>query len=109
VELAAELRSLAGRVPGYSPPASLARQRAVAAAEAAAALSADPTLAERQERWLQSPSRAVTGHHRSCLRHRRTTAADPSGQRHAWVEYTPSKEIYDAWEALPLIVLAGLR
>jgi hypothetical protein len=51
VELAAELRSLAGRVPGYSPPASLARQRAVAAAEAvAAALSADPTLAERQQR-----------------------------------------------------------
>jgi hypothetical protein len=53
VELAAELRSLAGRVPGYSPPASLARQRAVAAAESVvAALSADPTLAERQARWL---------------------------------------------------------
>jgi septal ring factor EnvC (AmiA/AmiB activator) len=38
---------------GDSPPASLARQRAVGAAEAvAAALTADPTLAERQQRRL---------------------------------------------------------
>jgi hypothetical protein len=51
---AAELRALADRVPADgSPVTALARQRAAAAAEAAAAaLGADPTLAERQQRWL---------------------------------------------------------
>jgi hypothetical protein len=50
---AAGLRALADRVPADSPPAVLARQRATGAADAvAAALTADPTLAERQERWL---------------------------------------------------------
>jgi hypothetical protein len=50
----AELRALADRVPaGDSPPASLARHRAAGAIKAvAAALAADPTLAERQQRWL---------------------------------------------------------
>jgi hypothetical protein len=48
-----ELRALAGRVPDGSPPARLARQRAADAAEVvAAALSTDPTLAERQRRRL---------------------------------------------------------
>ena len=52
--IAEELRALAERVPADGPPAvTLARQRAVGAAEAvAAALTADPTLAERQQRWL---------------------------------------------------------
>jgi hypothetical protein len=50
----AELRALADRMPaGDSPPVGLARQRAAGATEAiAAALGADPTLAERQQRWL---------------------------------------------------------
>jgi hypothetical protein len=53
VNVAAELRALAGRVPADSPPAVLARQRAAAAVDAVAvALSTDPTLAERQQRWL---------------------------------------------------------
>jgi hypothetical protein len=43
-----------------------------------------------------------------CRRHRNTSAVDASG-RHAWTEYTPSRDIYETWEALPLIVLAGLR
>lgn len=52
--IAEELRALAERVPAGGPPAvTLARQRAVGAAEAVtAALSTDPTLAERQQRWL---------------------------------------------------------
>ena len=52
--IAEELRALAERVPADGPPAgTLARQRAVGAAEAVtAALSTDPTLAERQQRWL---------------------------------------------------------
>ena len=33
---------------------------------------------------------------------------EPAGH-HDWTEYTPSQEIYEAWLALPLIVLAGLR
>jgi hypothetical protein len=51
---AAELRALADRVPAAGPPAvTRARQRAAAAARsAAAALDADPTLAERQQRWI---------------------------------------------------------
>jgi len=51
---AAELRALADRVPADgSPVVALARQRAAAAAEAVtAALGADPTLAERQQRDL---------------------------------------------------------
>ena len=49
-----ELRALAERVPADGPSAvTLARQRGTGAAEAVtAALSADPTLAERQQRWL---------------------------------------------------------
>lgn len=44
-----------------------------------------------------------------CSRHRSTSAADAVGKRHEWTEYTPSQELYEAWEDLPLIVLAGLR
>jgi hypothetical protein len=48
---AAELRALADRVPADASP--LARQRAAGAVEAvAAALVTDPTLAERQQRWI---------------------------------------------------------
>ncbi|MGH3192031.1 MAG: hypothetical protein ACRDOL_33255 [Streptosporangiaceae bacterium] len=52
--IAEELRALADRVPAGGPPAvALARQRAAGAAEAVtAALSTDPTLAERHQRWL---------------------------------------------------------
>jgi hypothetical protein len=67
-------------------------------------------------REVECPGYATKAYHHShlppqvvCPRHRRTPAADAAGQRHGWVEYTPSKEVYDAWEALPLIVLAGLR
>ena len=51
---AEELLALAERVPADGPPAvTLARQRAASAAEAVtAALSTDPALAERQQRWL---------------------------------------------------------
>jgi hypothetical protein len=54
MKAAAELRALADRVPdGGLPAVTLARQRAAGAAEAVAdALAADPTLAERQQRWL---------------------------------------------------------
>jgi hypothetical protein len=48
---AVELRALADRVPADASP--LARQRAAGAVESvAAALVTDPTLAERQQRWL---------------------------------------------------------
>ena len=43
-----------------------------------------------------------------CARHRNTSPSDSAGH-HDWTEYTPSQEIYEAWLALPLIVLAGLR
>jgi hypothetical protein len=43
-----------------------------------------------------------------CARHRDTSPA-ASAAHHNWTEYTPSQEIYEAWRALPLIVLAGLR
>ena len=51
--IAEELRALAERVPADGPPAvTLAWQRGTGAAEAVtAALSTDPTLAERQQRW----------------------------------------------------------
>lgn len=45
---------------------------------------------------------------RVCARHRGTSPTDSAGT-HAWTEYTPSQKIYEAWQALPLIVLAGLR
>jgi hypothetical protein len=44
-----------------------------------------------------------------CIRHRGTPASAATGGHHNWTEYTPSQEIYEAWLALPLIVLAGLR
>jgi hypothetical protein len=44
----------------------------------------------------------------TCGRHRSTGPVDSAGS-HAWVEYTPSQKLYEAWLALPLIVLAGLR
>jgi hypothetical protein len=51
VTIAEELRALADRVPAGGPAMTgPARQRAADAAEAA--LTADPTLAERQQRWL---------------------------------------------------------
>lgn len=43
-----------------------------------------------------------------CRLHRDTSPVDATG-RHEWTEYTPSQKIYEAWQALPLIVLAGLR
>jgi hypothetical protein len=46
---------------------------------------------------------------RTCHQHRSTSPAGAAGASHRWTEYTPSKEIYDSWQALPLIVLAGLR
>jgi hypothetical protein len=50
-KVAADLRALADRIPADRSP--LARQRAADAVEAvAAALAADPTLAERQQGWL---------------------------------------------------------
>ena len=51
--VAAELRALADRAAAAAPPGSPARRRALGAAGAVAgALAADPTLAERQQRWL---------------------------------------------------------
>lgn len=44
----------------------------------------------------------------TCARHLDTWAGSSAGH-HNWTEYTPSQEIYEAWLALPLIVLAGLR
>jgi hypothetical protein len=43
-----------------------------------------------------------------CASHRDTSPAEAAAH-HNWTEYTPSQEIYEAWLALPLIVLAGLR
>ena len=43
-----------------------------------------------------------------CARHRNTSPSAGAGH-HDWTEYTPSQKIYEAWLALPLIVLAGLR
>jgi hypothetical protein len=43
-----------------------------------------------------------------CTRHRNTPPDEGAGH-HDWTEYTPSQKIYEAWLALPLIVLAGLR
>lgn len=42
------------------------------------------------------------------VRHRSTPPGTSAGH-HNWTEYKPSQEIYEAWQALPLIVLAGLR
>lgn len=55
-----------------------------------------------------SSSRGYGLPQRVCHRHRDTSPARASG-RHEWTEYPPSQEIYEAWQALPLIVLAGLR
>lgn len=44
-----------------------------------------------------------------CPEHRKTPAASGAAHRHTWTKYAPSRELYDAWEALPLIILAGLR
>jgi hypothetical protein len=44
----------------------------------------------------------------TCTRHRNTAPSVAAGH-HDWTEYSPSQEIYEAWLALPLIVLAGLR
>ncbi len=43
-----------------------------------------------------------------CARHRDSSPGASAGH-HDWTEYTPSQEVYEAWLALPLIVLAGLR
>jgi hypothetical protein len=43
-----------------------------------------------------------------CARHRNTSPGEGAGH-HDWTEYAPSQKIYEAWLALPLIVLAGLR
>jgi hypothetical protein len=44
----------------------------------------------------------------TCVRHRSTPPSASAGH-HNWTEYKPSQEIYEVWQALPLIVLAGLR
>jgi hypothetical protein len=44
----------------------------------------------------------------ACPDHRGSRQAD-GGAQHRWTQYAPSKELYEAWLALPLIVLAGLR
>jgi hypothetical protein len=44
----------------------------------------------------------------TCARHRNTSPS-ASADHHNWTEYTPSQKIYEAWLALPLIILAGLR
>jgi hypothetical protein len=54
------------------------------------------------------PSSGVGSSSHRPSRRRDTSPADAAG-RHEWTEYTPSQEIYEAWQALPLIVLAGLR
>jgi len=43
-----------------------------------------------------------------CARHRSTPPQSSAGS-HPWTKYTPSQKTYEAWQALPLIVLAGLR
>lgn len=43
-----------------------------------------------------------------CPRHRNTSVLE-SAKRHSWTEYTTTRELYETWQALPLIVLAGLR
>jgi hypothetical protein len=30
-------------------------------------------------------------------------------EQHRWTKYYPSQELYEAWLALPLIILGGLR
>lgn len=49
--------------------------------------------------------------HAVCPDHQETPApaGRVSAEQHTWTDYAPSKELYDAWEKLPLIVLAGLR
>jgi hypothetical protein len=42
-----------------------------------------------------------------CPEHRQTGRGG-AGHRHTWTKYDPSRELYDAWESLPLIILAGL-
>lgn len=44
----------------------------------------------------------------ACARHSGTGPEASTGS-HGWTEYTPSQKLYEAWRALPLIVLAGLR
>jgi hypothetical protein len=44
----------------------------------------------------------------ACARHRDVSAVAAAGH-HEWVKYTPSHQVYEAWQELPLIVLAGLR
>lgn len=41
-----------------------------------------------------------------CPEHRKTRRGG-AGHRHTWTKYAPSRELYDAWESLPLIILAG--
>jgi hypothetical protein len=89
VDIAAELRALAGRVPDdVHPAAAIARQRAAGAAGAAAgALGADPTVAERAQRDLDllgellrraGPLARQAGH---VLEHQRLTAAGQDAGR----------------------------
>jgi hypothetical protein len=55
-----------------------------------------------------SSTRAYGPPQLACGLHRGTSPSGATGH-HDWTEYTPSQEIYEAWLALPLIVLAGLR
>ncbi len=89
MKTAASLRALADRIPdGAAPPASLARQRAAAAADAVeAALAIDPTVAERCMRdidVLAEILRRLTPLARQAsnlLEHQRLTAAGESTAR----------------------------
>jgi len=75
--------------------------------------SADGTLARSSatasERTCPGYSNQGTLYRESvCPDHLSTSEADRTEQ-HKWTKYYPSQEIYEAWLALPLIILAGLR
>lgn len=57
---------------------------------------------------MSDPYRSYGPSRRTCGQHRATSPA-ASAPDHPWTEYTPSTEIYESWQALPLIVLARLR
>jgi hypothetical protein len=113
VDIAAELRALADRVPGDVHPASgIARQRAVGAAGAAvAALGADPTVAERAQRDLDllgellrraGPLARQAGH---VLEHQRLTAAGQDAGRLGRVNPQAPEEL--DWVSQRCTVIAG--
>lgn len=59
--------------------------------------------------YTPTTSRSYTGRPPQVVCHRHRDASPMQAQRHKWTEYSTSREVYEAWLALPLIVLAGLR